>query len=130
MDPKAQRSPRLVFIRGGPSDWRTPSGIGFGSALHDLERLNGGPFRMAGFGFDGSGSVYSWAAGRLEEPAAAPCRFRTALNSLDLSKDSAQVFYRQVIGDHDFSSGHPALQFLNPRVSYMGLDYRRLPPRR
>jgi hypothetical protein len=126
-DSVAQRSPQSVRVHLGASVWRTPSGVAVGTTLRELERINGGPFRLFGLAFDGSGVVFSWA-GRLATPADAPCRFGAAVSDVDASSDSLKGYYRQVLGDREFSSGHPAFQHLNPRVSEMWLDYRQQPP--
>lgn len=38
---------------------------------------------------------------------------------------AAAKWYRQVLGDKEFSSGHPSMQALNPIVYEVFLDYAR-----
>ncbi len=46
-----------VAISRENSPWRTASGIRIGTTMAELEKLNGGPFRLNGFGWDGGGIV-------------------------------------------------------------------------
>ena len=116
-----QREPRSVRIRGQGSNWRTPTGVSLGDDLRRIERLNGRPFRLAGFGWDYSGTQLSWAGGRLERPPSASCSTRARMRP-EQTKDT-QDWYRQVIGYREFSSGHPAMQTLNPVVYEVWLDF-------
>ena len=123
------RSPEVVRIRAPASEWRAPPGIAIGTSLKRLEALNRRPFRIAGFAFDGSGVVTSWSGGRLDTRRDAPCRLRARVDGPTTdgpagSGRSARTYYLQVIGDRIFSSGHPALQYLNPGVSELWLVYR------
>ena len=54
----------------GPCKWRTASGIRIGLPLSELQKLNGKSFQLAGYGFDGQGTVTSWRHGLLEEDPA------------------------------------------------------------
>ena len=130
---EAKSAPSLVWINGSQSRWRSPEGITLGSQLKMVERVNRRPFRMAGFGFDGSGTVVSWSGGRLTGPDGAGCRMRLSLNdpfeTPRASNEIAarQALSRQVMGDRqDFSSGHPAMQALDPQVYRMFLEYDHL----
>jgi hypothetical protein len=114
------RWPEFVRIRGDSSAWRGPSGVHLGTTLRVLERVNGKPFRLAGFGFDGSGFVTSWAKGALEHPGAPGCSFRVNLEPTVRSPQN-RVWYNQLRGDREFSSAHPAMRALNPRVIQMEL---------
>jgi hypothetical protein len=117
-----KRSPRFVYL-DRPSEWRTPEGITIGTSLIELERLNNKPFQLAGFAFDEAGAVISWEGGRLERDKTGSCRVHVWLDSISASRDSAARSYNQVTGDRTFSSQHPAMQSLNPRVSRLLLFY-------
>jgi hypothetical protein len=123
--------PFLVWITGQRSRWRSPDGISLGTDLKAVERANRRPFRMFGFGFDGSGTVASWNEGRLAASTSAACRMRLSLGTGSIENYEAARLraYEQVAGDKVFSSGHPAIQKLNPRVYKMFLDYERQPDR-
>jgi hypothetical protein len=122
-DRTSKRSPRFVQVSRGPTEWKTPQGITIGTSLRELERLNGRPFHLAGFAFDGSGMVTSWDGGRLAPPRAALCAIRISVDSFGVLDSAGSRWYRQVVGDRVFSSGHPAMQALNPRVSDLLLQY-------
>lgn len=117
-DKAGRRRPDSISVRAGASTWRTPDGIGIGTELTLLERLNRRPFRLLGFGWDYGGTVMSWSGGRLDTAADEGCRLR-----LRLSPTHGSSAERAVIGEREFSSGHPAMQQLNPRVYEMLLFY-------
>ena len=121
-DAAAQAKPKFVRVRAQSSRWHTPEGLTPGLDLHAVERLNSKPFRMTGFGTDYEGTLLSWAHGRLGPSAGVPCSVGVRLRP----DDSVEYkhWYRQVIGAREFSSGHPAMQYLNPRVYEMWLDFR------
>ena len=56
-----------LIVRDPGSPWQmADTGIGIGSSLRELERVNGKPFKFQGFDWDYSGQVYDWNGGRLE----------------------------------------------------------------
>lgn len=58
-------TPASGQIEGSKSRWRAAHNISLGTSLKELERLNGRPFHLAGFGWDYSGTVLSWDEGSL-----------------------------------------------------------------
>lgn len=122
-DPQNQRAPRIVSIRGKESHWRTIHGLTLGTDLKTLERINGVPFTLAGFGWDYSGTVTSWAGGLLGS-VDGHCRTVVRLAPEHREEDPIwSNWYEQVIGDREFSSNHPAMQELNPKVYVVVLSY-------
>ena len=117
-DGAARSNPRVVRVRGERTRWRTADGITIETDLKTVERFNGKPFRLLGFGWDYSGTVMSWASGRLASNDAGTCRVRMRLTPPSWSRE-----VRQVIGEREFSSGHPAMQALNPRVYELLLSF-------
>ncbi|MGA2814606.1 MAG: hypothetical protein ABSG16_24715 [Candidatus Acidiferrum sp.] len=117
-DPVEKRGPKNVRISGTKSVWGTAHGISLGTTLKRLEQLNKRPFRLAGFGFDYSGTVLSWSGGALENELGQEAnRAGRVILRLNCSPhQSQQPEYRSLQGDRVFSSGHPALQKLNPTV--------------
>jgi hypothetical protein len=91
-----------VSIHG--KNWASKAGLRQGANLADLERINGGPFELAGFGWDYGGRVF--ARGR-------------ALQGMDIfvspTRGSAKA-RDAVTGDRKFSSRHPALKELGVKV--------------
>jgi hypothetical protein len=116
-DTSARKGPARLILRGSRSEWRVGPGISLGTALKDLERFNGRPFSLAGFGWDYAGVVTDWKAGKLDSSFAGI--------KLYLDPGSGQYQsepYSQVLGDRDYSSDLPAMQQLNPRVYQIFVD--------
>lgn len=119
-----KRAPRIVYLRAARSEWRTTDSISIGTSLRTLERLNGRAFHLAGFAFDESGAVTSWDGGRLAARDTGPCSLELRLDSLPRDRVDYRSRMNQVLGDRIFSSQHPAMQSLDPRVGEMQLIYR------
>lgn len=118
---ESRTSPRWIKTVG--SRWTTASGIRVGTDLLTVERANGRPFRLAGFQTEAQGAVKSWGNGRLGQPAdAGGCVVRIHFQpGYDGTEDVGLV--RQVRSGREYSSGHPALQKLNPRVVVIWVTY-------
>ena len=102
--------------------WVVYPGISFGTTLRTLERLNGRPFELAGFGWDYSGTVMSWKGGRLDSLWTGGRQQPTVRLGPDSGADLRYV--NQIQGDRPFRSSHPALQALDP-VVYAVIIYPR-----
>jgi len=117
-DPEKKSLPASVQIEGTISRWKAVHNITLGTSLKDLERWNGRPFQLSGFGWDYSGTITSWQNGSL---------------TADFDSGRGKVFIRldyspspgpsvpegeldQVQGDRDFSSNHSVMQKINPRA--------------
>jgi hypothetical protein len=117
-DTVSRRRPSRVILRGIQSKWQVGRGISLGTSLQELERLNGRPFTLAGFGWDYAGVITDWEGGALD----------TALTGIKLYLDPGptqyeSAAYSQVLGDRDYSSALPAMQQLNPRVAQIFVDF-------
>lgn len=120
-------TPREIRLTGAASLWKTEEGISLGSTLKEIENLNGWPFRLAGFAWDYGGTILDCGGGRLTRLGCLDPKDRTRRTHLRsiivrLGPDlevRTHPEYRQVLGDREFSSGHPAMQALNPRVYQM-----------
>lgn len=117
------RSPASVEIHSVNSLWRTPTGLASGMTLRAIEQLNGKPFRLFGFGFDGSGVITSWERGKLATPESAACRVSGAMEDR-VQQAALRRWYKQVTGETQFSSANKAMQVLNPRLAQMQLGYK------
>jgi hypothetical protein len=120
----ARRTPEWVSVRGDLSRWRTAGGVTLGTDLLTIEKLNRRPFRLVGFGSDVSGTVLSWSTGQLELQDTNHCRVRVRLG-LHVRPEQ-QDFIRlrsQLVGEREYSSGHPAMQALDPAVYELFLQY-------
>lgn len=124
-DREGRRFPLSVGIGDQESVWRTAEGIRMGTDLLTVERLNGKPFRLRGYGADGSGRTMSWQSGRLEKETGCTLRLRlmSSANRKPLSPLQAQLARQIDGGEGTFSSGHPAFQALNPAVDRIWLEF-------
>ena len=120
-DPRTKRGLRSVCAKGSRTKLRAAKGVSLGMDLGTVEKINGRPFRMSGFGFDGGGGTGSWAGGALERSSGTACELRLTLQPEPGELDDPS--YDQVAGDHEFSSGHPAMKASNPKVSRLCLIY-------
>jgi len=112
-----------VTVRTEGTAWSTVDGITIGTDLKAIEALNGGPFRLMGFGWDYSGTTMSWSGGRLAQRDTGRCRVRLRLRPAPAA--DLQDALGQVTGLREFASRHPAMQALNPRVYEMWLELDR-----
>jgi len=126
-DIQTKPEPSRLTIRGNKSRWKSLHDISLGTTLKQLERLNGRPFHMSGYGWDYSGTVLSWDKGTLtrdlgefDPQGVEHGRIILRLNcDTSSTKPLTQEEGMQVVGDRDFSSSHPLLQKMNPCVSEM-----------
>ena len=120
----AKQSPAWVAVRGPVNRWRVPTGITIGTDLRRLERANGRPFRLAGFWTELQGVVLSWSGGRLTTAVSNDCTVGVYIQPpYDGTEDLALM--RQVRSGREYSSGHPAMQALNPRVVLLRISFAR-----
>jgi hypothetical protein len=124
-DSVGRRHPSSVRLRRG-STQVIYDGIGIGTTLKAIERLNGRPFLLAGFDFDYSGTVTSWLGGRLENVGGPACEIKVRLlPDLPKSPSREQLAAGEATeGDRDFMSSDGNMQLLNPRVYEVLLIYR------
>jgi hypothetical protein len=123
-DRAGKRDPQWVSVRGDRSRWHSPGGVTLGTSLKVIEELNGRPFRLLGFATDVSGTVMSWSNGRLSTDPG-ECRVRMRLRPAPEKTDRGlSPLYRQLLGEREFSSGHPAMQALDPSVYELFIQYR------
>jgi len=120
-----RRRPSSIRLRKG-STQVIYEGIGIGTTLKAIERLNGRPFQLAGFDFDYSGTVTSWRGGRLEKVSGPACEIKVRLLPILPKSPSRQQLAagEATEGDRDFESSNPNMQLLNPRVYEVLLIYR------
>jgi hypothetical protein len=117
-DTLERRRPARIIIRGSQSRWQVGPGITLNTSLQELEKLNGKPFTLAGFGWDYAGVVTNWNGGALDSSLAG---VKLYLDPGPAQYQSAP--YSQVLGDQDYSSDLPAMQQLSPRVGTIYVDF-------
>ena len=120
----ARRDPTGIEIRGVESRWQTQAGLRLGLDLKTVEQLNRQPFRILGFGTDGSGHGVSWSGGLMAREDIGTCRIRFRFLPPDVDgRPDRLAFMRQVNGGRIYSSAHPAMQALNPRIGEAVITY-------
>jgi hypothetical protein len=113
---ESRHAPATLRVRGKKSMWGIAPGISVGTSLKDIERFNGCPFTLAGFGWDYSGTITNWNGGRLASLRTGLPHAFIRLEPSSGADTSLAADYGDVLGDHDFSSRRGAMQRLNPRV--------------
>jgi hypothetical protein len=121
-DAQTKQSPAWVRIRGQRSRWRLPNRITLGDALLGVERRNGFPFRLSSFSVEGQGTVRSWGRGRIQNADTERCAITISFQANWDGTDDP-MFLRQVTQGRELSSGHPAMQAINPRVRAIWITY-------
>lgn len=102
-----------VSISGGESDWTGPAGLRLGQTLGEVEAINGGPFLVAGFGWDYGGWTRGWEGGVLERQS---CRVSAGFTPHPDVRTEA-------IGDTLFASNTQAMRDAEPRVYELTLRF-------
>jgi hypothetical protein len=110
--------PGMIRV-SAPSLWIGPGGIGNGMKLTDVEKLNGKPFKLAGFDWDGGGFVRE-LDGRLKS---AGCnlviRFEPGI------ANPLPARYAGITGDKTIVSSNQLLRRTRAQVSEWGIGYPR-----
>jgi hypothetical protein len=112
------QGPTRIVLRGNRSLWQASRGVSLGTTLKELERLNGRPFTLAGFGWDYAGVIIDWKGGALDS---ALTGIKLYLNPVPEQHQSTA--YAQVLGDRDYSSSAAAMQQLDPKVTQIFVDF-------
>lgn len=116
--------PLAVRIDGAGSQWKTAEGLAVGTSLRRVEELNGKPFLLYGFEWDYGGQLVDSNGGALkdlphEDPEGG---FRGGALLLTFQPDPA-ASYTEVMGDGTFSSDHPVMQSVDPKVSVIIVSF-------
>jgi hypothetical protein len=115
-DERARARPRMISV-GAPSLWTGPGGVGNGMKLTDVEKLNGKPFKLSGFGWDGGGFVRE-LDGKLKPPACnLVIRFEPGI------ANPLPARYAEVTGEKTIVSSNGLLRRTRAQVSEWGIGY-------
>ncbi|WP_156767533.1 hypothetical protein [Candidatus Viadribacter manganicus] len=105
-----------MSVSGASSAWTGPSSLALAMTLEDLERLNGRPFEILGFGWDYGGQIWDMRGGAINRDTAGGCRlfvfFRTAVEHSD-----------PLIGDRAIMSNDPDVRAIRPSVHLITYRY-------
>jgi hypothetical protein len=116
IDTVARARPATARLRGNASAWTIPHGVTLGLALSELERLNGRPFSLTGFGWDYGGTVTDWKSGSLAS-------LRTGTPRIFVRLSPEREAPAELSGDRELSSDLPAMKRLDPVVDEIVLSY-------
>jgi hypothetical protein len=116
---EADRSETSVIAINGKSQWTAPKGLKLGLAIAALEKANGRPFKLTGFGSDGAASVVGWEGGAL---AAVPggCKIGVRLFADPKTPENARS---AVAGDKELFSNDPKMLAVKPTIGEILIGY-------
>ncbi len=113
------RTDLLVISINGRSQWTAPSGLKLGLPLAALEKANGRPFKISGFGPDGRASVMGWEGGGL---AALPGGCKMGI-TLSLDSKAPQAARSALAGVKELMSNDASLKSVRPVISEILIGY-------
>lgn len=117
-DEEQRERPAAIIIRDD-SAWIGPGGVRLGSALTEVEAINGAPFQVLGFGWDYGGAA-SFPVGVLADIPGG-CIMSLSFD-LDWSQDFGPEF-DEIMGDQQLTSDDPLLRAAAPMVSEIAVGY-------
>ncbi len=123
IDVKSRARPARLQLSGSRSLWAIAPGISLGTSLTEIERYNGGPVTLTGFGWDFGGVITNFRGGRLVHLKGRTPNVFLQLHPSVHADDRAQQLRASVQGDHEFGSEIAAMQSLNPRVHLIIISY-------
>ena len=116
-DEKARKNP-FVMAKGKDSDWKTEDGIGSGASVEAIEKLNGKPFKLSGFGWDLGGNVTNLNGGALARRKGG-CFLGMTFDPGDVANPALD----KVSGDTEFSSSDRNIRAVKPVVSQITIGW-------
>lgn len=115
----ASRSDTSVIAINGKSQWSGPKGLKLGLSLAALEKANGRPFKISGFGADGIAGVAGWEDGALNSlPGGCKVGMRLAADP-KASPDARSA----VAGDKEYLSNDASVRALKPTIVEILIGY-------
>jgi hypothetical protein len=111
-DENARRGP-ILRIRD-QSTWAAPNGIRLKQSLAEIEKLNGKPFKISGFGWDYGGQVVNWQKGALDKPQPGGCSIGVSFSHPD---NAPERNLSKVQGEGEFLSSNPNVRAVKPFVA-------------
>ena len=126
-DTVSYRYPVRVAIDGSPSRWLVAPGVRIGTTLEELERLNGGPFALLGFGGHLPGYVQDWQGGALAHFAVRDDPYgwhRVVITLQPMDSLPADADPDRYTNEARYLSSDPGLRKLRPRVTSIAVGPR------
>ncbi len=105
-----------VTVRDHPSLWKGQGGYSFGDTIEAVEKANGGPFAVSGFGWDYGGFVTDWKGGKLKEAGGCATTVRFSPEADDIAPGI------QGDGVNPLSTD-PAVRKAQPKVTMFGIGW-------
>lgn len=115
---EAARSGTYLIVINGQSTWSAPKGLKLGLQLAALERLNGKPFKLKGFGKDSNASVSDWQGGALTSLTGG-CRVGVFLRADPKAPPDAV----EQVGAAELASNDAAIKAIKPSVAEILIGY-------
>lgn len=106
-------APAAISIKGEASAWEGPGRLEMGLPIAEVERINGRPFKLWGFGWDYGGWASDWNGGAFDVQQ--NCRVRV---QFDAASETAGA-----MGDSEFTSDNAAVRAATPVVTEFGLSF-------
>jgi hypothetical protein len=116
-DNETSRSGTYLIVINGQSTWTAPKGLKLGLQVAQLERLNGKPFKLKGFGSGSEASVSDWQGGALESIAGG-CKVGVSMRADP--KASADAVER---AGSELASTDAAVKAIKPSVAEIIVGY-------
>jgi hypothetical protein len=117
-NPGSRAGTQLIVING-QSTWTAPKGLKLGMALAALEKANGRPFRIKGFGQDGTAQVVNWQGGALNSLPGG-CKVGIFLSADPQAPPEARG---ELPADKEFQSSDVNVRALKPVIAEILLGY-------
>jgi hypothetical protein len=118
-DEKARRRPTLIRVKD-QSAWVSANGVRIGTALADIEKMNGKPFKLSGFDWDYGGRVTDWRGGALGKPQSGGCFLGIEFVH---PEDASEENLTKVSGDREVLSDNADMRAVDPYVAVVTLSY-------
>lgn len=97
--------------------WQTSEGLKIGSTVADVEKANGKPFKISGFGWDYGGFAISWEGGKLDAAQ------RNGCNLLMRFSPQGETTPEGALGDVEVMSDSKDIAASNARVIEISISY-------
>jgi hypothetical protein len=121
-DDARRRRPGTIYIREGSNqsvEGADGTRIAIGTTLATVEKANGGPFTILGFGWDYAGTATDWRGGKLAK-AGGGCRLLLRFHDTPGANGAA---LGRVSGDSEFASSDADIRAVKPVVGEILLSW-------
>lgn len=108
-----------------PSRWTTADGLRIGTTLKALEKRNGKPFKLWGFGWDYGGALSDWQGGKMARLTNNRSTLSLSLGPPLTRTPAQEKAYNKLLGDGEFLSSSADMQLLNPIVEVIRVEFSR-----